>query len=74
MIEAVNSLAQTEREFSRAIDSTAATFEADFQTAKRNDEEARANLVRQEAESLQTDRFAVEYSNSSATSASTSTC
>jgi succinoglycan biosynthesis transport protein ExoP len=63
MIEAVNSLAQTERELSRAIDSTAATFEADFQTAKRNDEEARANLVRQEAESLQTDRFAVEYSN-----------
>lgn len=63
MIEAVNSLAQTERELSRAIDSTAAMFEADFQTAKRNDEEARANLVRQEAESLEIDRFAVEYSN-----------
>ena len=63
MIEAVNSLAQTDRELSRAIDSTAAMFEADFQTAKRNDEEARANLVRQEAESLEIDRFAVEYSN-----------
>jgi succinoglycan biosynthesis transport protein ExoP len=63
MIEAVNSLAQTERELSRAIESTAAMFEADFQTAKRNDEEARANLVRQEAESLEIDRFAVEYSN-----------
>ncbi len=63
MIEAVNSLAQTERELSRAIDSTAATFEADFQTAKRNDEEARANLTRQEAESLEIDRYAVEYSN-----------
>ena len=63
MIEAVNSLAQTERELSRAIDSTAAMFEADFQTARRNDEEARANLVRQEAESLEIDRFAVEYSN-----------
>lgn len=63
MIEAVNSLAQTERELSRAIESTAAMFEADFQTAKRNDDEARANLVRQEAESLETDRFAVEYSN-----------
>ncbi len=63
MIEAVNSLAQTERELSRAIDSTAAMFEADFQTAKRNDEEARANLVRQEAESLEIDRYAVEYSN-----------
>lgn len=63
LIEAINSLAQTERELSRAIDSTAAMFEADFQTAKRNDEEARANLVRQEAESLEIDRFAVEYSN-----------
>lgn len=63
MIEAVNSLAQTERELSRAIDSTAAMFEADFQTAKRNDEEARANLRRQETESLELDRYAVEYSN-----------
>lgn len=63
MIEAVNSLAQTDRELSRAIDSTAATFEADFQTSRRNDEEARANLTRQEAESLEIDRFAVEYSN-----------
>jgi polysaccharide biosynthesis transport protein len=63
MIEAVNSLAQTERELSRAIDSTAAMFEADFQTAKRNDEEARANLVRQERDSLELDRYAVEYSN-----------
>jgi capsular exopolysaccharide synthesis family protein len=63
MIEAANSLAQTQRELSRAIDSTAATFEADFQTAKRNDEEARANLTRQESESLELDRYAVEYSN-----------
>ena len=37
--------------------------EADFQTAKRNDDEARANLSRQETESLELDRFAVEYSN-----------
>ncbi len=63
MIEAVNSLAQTERELNRAIESTAATFEADFQTAKRNDDEARANLAQQEKESLETDRYAVEYSN-----------
>ena len=63
MIEAANSLAQTERELSRAIDSTAAMFEADFQTARRNDEEARANLKRQESESLELDRYAVEYSN-----------
>ncbi len=63
MIEAVNSLAQIERELSRAIDSTAAMFEADFQTSKRNDDEARANLSRQESESLEIDRYAVEYSN-----------
>jgi capsular exopolysaccharide synthesis family protein len=59
----MNSIAQTEKELSRAIDSTAAMVEADFQTAKRNDEEARANLSRQETESLELDRFAVEYSN-----------
>jgi len=63
MMEAMNSLAQTEKELSRAIDSTAAMIEADFQTAKRNDNEARANLARQETESLELDRFAVEYSN-----------
>ncbi len=63
MMEAMNSLAQTEKELSRAIDSTAAMVEADFQTAKRNDNEARANLARQETESLELDRFAVEYSN-----------
>ena len=63
MMEAMNSIAQTEKELSRAIDSTAAMVEADFQTAKRNDEEARANLSRQETESLELDRFAVEYSN-----------
>ena len=63
MIEAVNSLAQMERELSRAIDSTAAMFDADFQTSKRNDDEARANLKRQETESLELDRYAVEYSN-----------
>jgi len=63
MMEAMNSIAQTEKELSRAIDSTAAMVEADFQTAKRNDDEARANLSRQETESLELDRFAVEYSN-----------
>lgn len=63
MIEAQNSLAQTEKELSRAITSTAAMIEADFQTAKRNDNEARANLTKQESESLELDRYAVEYSN-----------
>ncbi len=63
MIEAVNTLSQTEKELGKAISATAATFDADFQTAKRNDTEARANLARQESESLDLDRHAVEYSN-----------
>lgn len=63
MIEATNSLAQIERELGRAIDSAAATIESDFQTARRNDEDARANLARQEKESLDVDRQAVEYTN-----------
>ncbi|WP_438481165.1 GumC family protein [Oleiharenicola lentus] len=63
MIEAANSLAQTERELSRAIESTSATIEADFQTAKRADDEARSNLLKQEKDSLELDRYAVEYSN-----------
>lgn len=63
MIEALNSLAQIERELGRAIDSAAASIDSDFQTARRNDEDARANLARQEKESLDLDRQAVEYTN-----------
>lgn len=63
MIEAVNSLAQTERELIRAVNSSASMIESDFQTAVRNDREARAALTRQETESLDLDRFAVEYTN-----------
>jgi capsular exopolysaccharide synthesis family protein len=63
MIEAVNSLAQTERELERAILAAATNVESDYQTTRRNVEEARANLARQEQESLDLDRSAVEYSN-----------
>lgn len=63
MIETVNSLAQTERELIRAVNSTASMIESDYQTAVRNDREARASLARQETESLDLDRFAVEYTN-----------
>jgi capsular exopolysaccharide synthesis family protein len=63
MIEARNSLDQTERELVRALNSTAAMIEADYQTAVRNDAEARSALSRQEAESLEVDRAAVEYTN-----------
>ncbi|MBA4136520.1 MAG: sugar tyrosine-protein kinase [Opitutus sp.] len=63
MIEAVNSLSQTERELMRALTTSAAMVEADYQTAVRNDAEARSALTRQETESLDLDRAAVEYTN-----------
>ncbi|MBA3849253.1 MAG: sugar tyrosine-protein kinase [Opitutus sp.] len=63
MIEVVNSLAQTEQELNRALNTSAAMIEADYQTAVRNDAEARAALTRQETESLDVDRAAVEYTN-----------
>lgn len=63
MIEAVNSLTQTEQELMRALRTAAAMVEADYQTAVRNDIEARAALTRQETESLDVDRAAVEYTN-----------
>lgn len=63
MIEAVNSLTQTEMELTRALNTAAATIEAEYQTALRNDQEARGLLAKQEAESLELDRAAVEYTN-----------
>ncbi|MGH6820759.1 MAG: GumC family protein, partial [Methylocella sp.] len=63
MIEAENSLAQTEKELNQSIDTTASMFEADYQNAKRTDEEAHSALKQQEAESLDLDRYAVEYAN-----------
>lgn len=63
MIEAVNSLNQIERELDRALRNAAAMIESEFQTAQRNDHEARAALAKQEADSLDLDRAAVEYTN-----------
>lgn len=63
MIEAINSLNQTEAELNRALSTAIAMTEADYQTAVRGDEQARASLARQESESLDLDRAAVEYSN-----------
>ena len=63
MIEAVNSATQTQRELERALQSSEALIESEYQTALRNDKEARAQLAAQEAESLQIDRYAVEYDN-----------
>ncbi len=63
MITAVNSLAQTETELNKALASAAAMIEADYQTSRRADEEARASLAAQETSSLELDRHAVDYAN-----------
>jgi capsular exopolysaccharide synthesis family protein len=63
MIEAINSLNQTEAELNRALQTAVAMTEADYQTAVRSDEQARASLAKQESDSLELDRAAVEYSN-----------
>lgn len=63
MIEAVNSAVQTERELERAVRSAEAQIESEYETALRNDREARIQLTAQEAESLSLDRYGVEYDN-----------
>lgn len=63
MAEAINALAQTERELTRALEAAAASVEAEYQTALRNEREARLALSAQEAESMELDRYQVEYSN-----------
>jgi len=63
MSEALNQLNQTERELTQALSNAAATTESEYQTALRNDQEARQALARQEDDSLKLDRFAVDYKN-----------
>ena len=62
MMEAMNSLAQAELELSKAIGNAAATIESDYQSARRNDEQARASLAAASTETMALDRAAVEYS------------
>lgn len=61
MIEATNSLAQSERELTRALTSAAATIKSDYETAVRNDQEARNALKQAEEATLTLDRLAVQY-------------
>jgi capsular exopolysaccharide synthesis family protein len=63
MQEAANSLAQAERELAKATDSVCAQVESDYLNNLRSDREAREALAKQEIESLDLDRAAVEYSN-----------
>ncbi len=61
MMEAMNSLAQAQRELTQAIDNAAATIESEYQNARRNDEQARASLARAGSETMELDRANVEY-------------
>lgn len=63
MIEAANSVSQIQLELDRALRSAEASIESEYQTALRNDQEARAQLAAQESESLMIDRYGVEYDN-----------
>jgi capsular exopolysaccharide synthesis family protein len=63
MKEATNSLAQAERELEKAIALSSAQVESEYLNNQRSDKEARDSLAKQEIESLDLDRAAVEYSN-----------
>lgn len=63
MIEAENSLKQTQDELKRAVAQAAAAVDSEYQTNLQSEKEARAQLAAQEAESLELDRYSVEYSN-----------
>jgi succinoglycan biosynthesis transport protein ExoP len=63
MMEASNSLAQAERELTKAIESVCSQVESEYLNNQRSDKEARDSLAKQEVESLDLDRAAVEYSN-----------
>lgn len=61
MIETRNSLAQAQRELDRALKSASASIEAEYQTALRNEREARDALAQQEEQSLLLGRAGVDY-------------
>lgn len=61
MIEVRNSLNQAQRELDRALKSAAASIQAEYQTALRNEREARAALAQQEEQSLDLGRTSVDY-------------
>ena len=63
MIEASKSLAQAERELTRAIESACAQVDSDYQSALRNSEQLQEDLRKQKAESLDLDRYALQYTN-----------
>ena len=61
MIQATNNLAQSERELNRALASAAASVKAEYETALRNDQEARKRLASASADTLSLSRLEVQY-------------
>ena len=59
--EAANAVAQTEREIKKAVDSVCAQVESEYQSAFRNHEQIQEDLKKQKAESLDLDRYALQY-------------
>lgn len=63
MVAALNSLAQTKAQLKLAIDAAASAVQANYQTAQSDYQHAKAALAAQEQESLELDRYGVEYTN-----------
>jgi polysaccharide biosynthesis transport protein len=61
MMETMNSLKQSQSELKRAIENAAATIESEYQSARRNDIEARASLAQASSDTMALDRANVEY-------------
>jgi capsular exopolysaccharide synthesis family protein len=63
MIQAVNTLAQSEHDLSVAVQEATATVQANYDDALETDQAAHKALADQEAKSLDMDRYSVEYDN-----------
>ena len=61
MQAALQSLAQCQSDLGQALDQAAAGIRNDYETAKSNCQQARADLADQEAEALRLDRLSVDY-------------
>jgi capsular exopolysaccharide synthesis family protein len=63
MMKACNTLEQSQRELLKALDAAAAGVEANYQTAKRNHEQALAAKAEAETQSFELDRVALKYAD-----------
>ena len=61
MLEAVQSLTQTQTELQHALDSAATKIGNEYESSRRQQEQARADLAAQETEALKVDRLSVDY-------------